>query len=186
MAGVQAERQRARDYITWLKQQRIGPVYIDLTGRSDATEVKVPRELTGILKGTTLRDIEHETKTFCFLEGDVDSSVPWFNKGNSENQPLVKAEIRTGQAICQSLEKEKLQAIQQACGARLTQQGTENAKKQLQEYIFGLKVDEEFTTPSGVPFHVFIAKAADGTPSILEEVRNRTRVRVQAGGECEV
>ncbi|CAK9077466.1 Uncharacterized protein SCF082_LOCUS37162 [Durusdinium trenchii] len=134
MAGVQAERQRARDYITWLKQQRIGPVYIDLTGRSDATEVKVPRELTGILKGTTLRDIEHETKTFCFLEGDVDSS----------------------------------------------------AKKQLQEYIFGLKVDEEFTTPSGVPFHVFIAKAADGTPSILEEVRNRTRVRVQAGGECEV
>ena len=29
---------------------------------------------------------------------------------------------------------------------------------------------QEFTTPSGVPFHVFIAKAADGTPSILEEV----------------
>ena len=28
-----------QDYITWLKQQRIGPVYIDLTGRSDATEV---------------------------------------------------------------------------------------------------------------------------------------------------
>ena len=29
---------------------------------------------------------------------------------------------------------------------------------------------QEFTTPSGVPFHVFIAKAADGTASILEEV----------------
>ena len=28
---------------------------------------------------------------------------------------------------------------------------------------------QEFTTPSGVPFHVFIAKAADGTASILEE-----------------
>eukprot|EP00913_Durusdinium_trenchii_P034462 g32243.t1 len=202
----------AGDYITWLKQQRIGPVYIDLTGRSDATEVKVPRELTGILKGTTLRDIEHETKTFCFLEGDVDSSERLLifgasrgrrqaerkdlirvrppgqpnqedlgnGNGNSENQPLPSW-----------TRKEKLQAIQQACGARLTQQGTENvliqgyaqqvnlAKKQLQEYIFGLKVDEEFTTPSGVPFHVFIAKAADGTPSILEEVRNRTRVRVQ-------
>lgn len=228
MAGVHAERQRARDYINWLKQQRIGPVYIDLTGRSDASEVKVPRELTGILKGTTLRDIEHETETFCFLEGDVDSSERllifgasrgrrqaerkvqelirvrpprqpnqedlyngYNNNGNGENQPMVKVEIRTGHAICQSLEKEKLQAIQQACGARLTQQGTENvliqgyssqvnlAKKQLQEYIFGLKVDEEFTTPSGVPFHVFIAKAADGTASILEEVRNRTRVRVQ-------
>lgn len=228
MAGDRPERQRARDYITWLKQQRIGPVFIDLSGRSDGIEVKVPRELTGILKGNTLRDIEHETETFCFLEGDVDSSErllifgaargrrqaerkvqelirvrpprqpnqeDFYNgyngNGNSENQPMVKAEIRTGHAICQSLEKEKLQAIQQACGARLTQQGTENvliqgysqqvnlAKKQLQEYIFGLKVDEEFTTPSGVPFHVFIAKAADGTPSILEEVRNRTRVRVQ-------
>ena len=28
----------AQDYINWLKQQRIGPVYIDLTGRTDATE----------------------------------------------------------------------------------------------------------------------------------------------------
>ncbi|CAE7941071.1 unnamed protein product, partial [Symbiodinium necroappetens] len=227
MAGVRAERQRARDYITWLKQQRIGPVYIDISSRSDATEVKVPRELTGILKGTTLRDIEHETDTFCFLEGDVDSSdrllifgasrgrrqaerkvqelirarpprqpqEELFNGhgsyGNNEGQQLTKAEIRTGQAICASLDKEKLQAIQQSCGARLTQQGTDNvliqgyaqqvnlAKKQLQEYIFSLRVDEEFTTPSGVPFHIFIAKAADGTPSILEEVRNRTRVRVQ-------
>ena len=28
-----------QDYITWLKQQRIGPVFIDLSGRSDGTEV---------------------------------------------------------------------------------------------------------------------------------------------------
>ena len=28
------------------------------------------------------------------------------NQGNSENQPMVKAEIRTGHAICQSLEKD--------------------------------------------------------------------------------
>ncbi|OLP83760.1 hypothetical protein AK812_SmicGene35431 [Symbiodinium microadriaticum] len=173
MAGVRAERQR--DYITWLKQQRIGPVYIDISSRSDATEVKVPRELTGILKGTTLRDIEHETDTFCFLEGDVDSSEELFNGHgsygrdlgcNNDGQQLTKAEIRTGQAICASLDKatasdamgfcEKLQAIQQSCGARLTQQGTDNvliqgyaqqvnlaaAKKQLQEYIFSLRVDE--------------------------------------------
>ncbi|CAJ1422007.1 unnamed protein product [Effrenium voratum] len=221
MAGMPPERQRARDYITWLKQQRVGPVFIDISQRTDATEVKVPRELTGILKGTTLRDIEHETDTFCFLEGDVDSSerllifgatrgrrkaerkVQELIRVRPPRQPqeeffnghgeggLVKAEIRTGHAICQSLEKDKLQAIQQFCGARLTQQGEETvliqghqeqvnlAKKRLQEYIFGLKVDEEFTTPSGVPFHVFIAKAADGTPSVLEEVRNRTRVRVQ-------
>lgn len=51
MAGVLPERQRARDYMTWLKQQRVGPVYIDLSGRKDASEVKVPRELTGMLKG---------------------------------------------------------------------------------------------------------------------------------------
>lgn len=41
-------------------------------------------------------------------------------------QPVVKAEIRTGHAICQSLEKEKLQAIQQSTGAKLTQQGTDH------------------------------------------------------------
>ena len=38
--------------------------------------------------------------------------------------------------------------------------------------FFGLifwSLMQEFTTPSGVPFHVFIAKAADGTASILEE-----------------
>lgn len=27
------------------------------------------------MAGNTLRDIEHETETFCFLEGDVDSSA---------------------------------------------------------------------------------------------------------------
>lgn len=241
MAGAKPERQRARDYMTWLKKQRTGPVFIDITGRSDATEVKVPRELTGILKGSALRDIEQETDTFCFLEGDVDLSDRllifggargrrhaerkvrelirarpprqppmdgWYGQqytkggnknghgaygyGDTENgQQMIKAEIRTGFAVTQVMDPERLKQIQSACGARLTQQANDHVliegysaqvnltKKHLQEYIFGLKVEEEFSAPEGIPFHIFIAKAGDGAPSLLEEVRSRTRVLVK-------
>ena len=34
-----------KDYITWLKQQRIGPVFIDISSRSDASEAYHPTEL---------------------------------------------------------------------------------------------------------------------------------------------
>ena len=39
------------------------------------------------MAGNTLRDIEHETETFCFLEGDVDSSAAWF-KAESQHGRL--------------------------------------------------------------------------------------------------
>lgn len=36
----------------------------------------------------------------------LNAGMIFVNQGNSENQPMVKAEIRTGHAICQSLEKD--------------------------------------------------------------------------------
>eukprot|EP00971_Amphidinium_carterae_P140905 2791629-Amphidinium_carterae.1 len=41
MVGKRPERQRARDYITWLIQQRTKPVFVDITDRTDATAVEV-------------------------------------------------------------------------------------------------------------------------------------------------
>lgn len=221
MVGTQAERQRARDYIGWLMQQRTRPVYVDVEGRTDASAVDVPTELTGILKGSTLRDVEHETDTFCFLEGDVDSSnrllIFGSNKGRKQaekkvrellrirpRQPppdetsdryhtenVVKAEVRVSPILASVIESERLLAIQHACGARLTQHGTESialqgyeqqvslAKRQLHEYIYNLKVEDEFVPPKEIPFRVFIAKGPDNKPSILEEIRNQTRVRIK-------
>ncbi|CAK0850392.1 unnamed protein product, partial [Prorocentrum cordatum] len=206
-------------------QQRTGKVFIDMAGRSDATSVEVPRELTGILKGSTLRDIEHETDTFCFLEGDADNSdcllIFGPHKGRKQaerkvrdlvrvrpkqlpqdtpserhsSENVVKAEIRISSVVAEAIDPQKLTAIQSSCGAKVTQQGTEyvsvqgyeqqvsQAKRQLHEYIYNLKegggVEEEFTPPKEVPFHAFIARGADGKPSVLEEVRNATRVRVK-------
>jgi len=222
MVGERAERQRARDYITWLLQQRTGPVFIDISKRTDATGVDVPTELTGILKGSTLRDVEYETDTFCFLEGDVDSSnrllifgshrgrkqaerkvrdlirvrprQPASDNGAdryNKSETIVKAEVRISPVVAAAIELERLLAIQHSTGTKVTQNGTESvsvqgyeqqvaqAKKHLHEYIYNLKVEEEFVVPKDVPFHVFIAKGGDGKSSVLETVRNHTRVRVK-------
>lgn len=222
MVGSKAERERCRDYLTWLLQQRVGPVFIDMENRTDATGVDVPTELTGILKGTTLRDVEYETETFCFLEGDVDLSnrllifggtkgrkqaerkirdllrvrprQPTADGGGGDwhkTETAVKAEVRISPCVSAVVEQERLLAIQHSTSTEITQNGSisifvqgyelqvTQAKKLIHEYIYNLRVDEEWMTPKDIPFHVFIAKGGDGSPSFLELVRNRTRVRVK-------
>ena len=45
----QNQSRNSQDYITWLKQQRIGPVYIDISSRSDATEVPGEEKLNTLV-----------------------------------------------------------------------------------------------------------------------------------------
>ena len=73
-AGFKDERRRARDYLSWLLEQRRGVVQIsDRSGRDDLTVVEVPRESVGFLtghKGESLREIERQSGTFCFADGE--------------------------------------------------------------------------------------------------------------------
>lgn len=72
LSGLKPERARAREYLGWLFQQRVGPVEVDYVGRTDVSIVEVPKECVGFVtghKGTSLRSIEDATGTFCFIEG---------------------------------------------------------------------------------------------------------------------
>ena len=77
---VFGERRRARDFIQWLLQQRLGKLpteKVDYKARDDCTVVMVPRGCIGYVtghKGVSLRNVEEESGTFCFIEftGDDD------------------------------------------------------------------------------------------------------------------
>lgn len=71
-SGSKVERTRAKEYLQWLLQQRVGEhSRVDHRGREDVTVVSIPRNCLGYVtghKGSSLRQIEEETSTFCFLE----------------------------------------------------------------------------------------------------------------------
>lgn len=75
LSGTKAERARGRDYLTWLFRQRVGPVEVHFDGRDDVTVLPVPKDCVGFVtghKGTSLRAVEEQTGTFCFIEGGRD------------------------------------------------------------------------------------------------------------------
>jgi len=74
MAGDISERSRAREYLQWLLKQRHGAVNVDIAGRNDVTVVAVPDDMKGLTKSSTLRDVEMQTGTFCFFQGDTSTS----------------------------------------------------------------------------------------------------------------
>jgi len=73
ICGTIQERTRARTYLKWLLKQRNGSVYVeDLKERDDVTIVPVPREAIGYVtgnRGSSLRQVEEDSGTFCFVEG---------------------------------------------------------------------------------------------------------------------
>lgn len=73
IAGFKEERRRGRDYLTWLLTQRKGIVQVDTRTRDDVTVAEVSREAVGFItghKGEGLREIERQTGTFIFSDGD--------------------------------------------------------------------------------------------------------------------
>mmetsp|Transcript_58688 Transcript_58688/g.104361 ORF Transcript_58688/g.104361 Transcript_58688/m.104361 type:complete len:927 (+) Transcript_58688:193-2973(+) len=72
-SGFKKERVCAREYLTWLLQQRVGEhAHVDHKGRDDVTLIMVPANCIGYItghKGSALRALEEETSTFCFIEG---------------------------------------------------------------------------------------------------------------------
>jgi len=73
-AGYKKDRRRGRDYLTWLLEQRKGASVVDNPrDRDDCTVVKVPSESIAFItghRGESLREVEKETGTFCFSDGD--------------------------------------------------------------------------------------------------------------------
>merc|ERR1719160_1695396 len=99
-AGTKRERECAREYLDWVLQQRVGPVNVDYANRDDCTFIMVPALCIGYItghRGVSLRQIEEETKTFCFFEGavtdtaqrvpdDIENSKPLLIFGKPENR----------------------------------------------------------------------------------------------------
>jgi hypothetical protein len=99
-AGSKRERECAREYLDWVLQQRIGAVTVDYANRDDCTFIMVPAPCIGYItghRGVSLRQIEEETKTFCFFEGavtdtaqrvpdDIENSKPLLIFGKPENR----------------------------------------------------------------------------------------------------
>jgi hypothetical protein len=78
LAGTRAERECAQDYLKWLIAQRDGPVTVDRRDRSDLTAVEVPSSCVGYItgaRGSSLRQIEMDTGTFCFADGDKNDNA---------------------------------------------------------------------------------------------------------------
>jgi len=106
ICGVIEERTRARTYLKWLLKQRHGSVYVDdLKERDDVTVVDVPRDCIGYVtgnRGSSLRQVEEESGTFCFVEG---------GRGDSE-QMLVfghnKADREHAERLINNLVNEKM------------------------------------------------------------------------------
>ena len=72
--GTKEQRQKARDYVNFVDQQRKGSVTVDASTRDDITVVAVPEECCGFVMGrggNTLRSMEEEWGTLmCFAKVD--------------------------------------------------------------------------------------------------------------------
>jgi len=108
LSGSKKERTRAREYLTWLFQQRIGAVEVNYTNRDDVTVLQVPKDCVGFVtghKGTSLRAVEDATGAFCFIEGGRDDPhrdpKPLLVFGNEKSRK--EAEIRLRAKIEQKL-----------------------------------------------------------------------------------
>ena len=109
ICGTLDERTRAKTYLKWLLKQRNGAVFVeDLKERDDVTIVPCPHDCIGYVtgnRGSSLRQVEEESGTFCFVEG---------GRGDSE-QLLVfghnKADRDVAERLINNLIGEKLSLI---------------------------------------------------------------------------
>lgn len=98
-SGLKKERARAKEYLQWLLLQRIGEnANVDHRGREDVTVIMIQRSCVGYVTGTrgsSLRSIEEETNTFCFIEGKVsdneEAQKPLLIFGRAEDRRFAES-----------------------------------------------------------------------------------------------
>lgn len=96
--GSKKERVCAKEYLQWLLRQRVGDnVHVEYQERDDVTMIMVASTIIGFVtghKGASLRAIEEETSTFCFIEGtvdDVEEQKPLLIFGCAEDRRFAEA-----------------------------------------------------------------------------------------------
>ena len=76
--GEEKNVEKAKDYVNWVRAQRVGPVKIDLNQpRDDLTVMNVPDDCVGFVmgrSGATLRSLEEEWGTLMFFARTDDRS----------------------------------------------------------------------------------------------------------------
>ena len=88
LCGAKKERKRARDYLRWLLQQRVGTVKVDADSREDVNVLSIPSDSIGFIsghRGESLRNIELSTQTFCFVN---DSSKTQTSRGPDASEKV--------------------------------------------------------------------------------------------------
>jgi len=79
IGGDAKERQRCRDYLGWLLEQKDGKVNVDVSGRTDVTELDLTEDNVGYLLGPDglpkMREIELECHCFCVMSDGDDGTA---------------------------------------------------------------------------------------------------------------
>lgn len=113
LAGHRKERKCAREYITWLLDQRRGKVTVDVRGRDDCTEVHIPSNCIGWVtgnRGSELRRIEQESGTFCFMSGDQHGEERLLIFGHDEGNRVAEKGRAAAERLVNDMIQEKLRA----------------------------------------------------------------------------
>eukprot|EP01071_Lankesteria_metandrocarpae_P004286 Lankesteria_metandrocarpae@DN3462_c0_g1_i1.p1 len=92
--GTRLKRARAKLYVSFVMQQRVGPVHLDFepADRDDLTCIKVPHECVGYVtgqRGQGLRSIEKEWSTLMFFTDLRSKEV-----GETEKLAIFGADVR--------------------------------------------------------------------------------------------
>ncbi|KAK3268538.1 hypothetical protein CYMTET_22965 [Cymbomonas tetramitiformis] len=97
-SGTRVERERATSYLQWLLKQRSGGVRVeDASRRDDVTVLHVPQNCMGMVagnRGATLREVEEETGSFCFIARDDRGDEQLYIFGWNEDTMGVAAGTR--------------------------------------------------------------------------------------------
>eukprot|EP00921_Rhytidocystis_pertsovi_P015231 GHVQ01024299.1.p1 GENE.GHVQ01024299.1~~GHVQ01024299.1.p1 ORF type:complete len:952 (+),score=177.81 GHVQ01024299.1:89-2944(+) len=122
MSGTKAERNRVKEYLGWLIQQRLHVITVDTANRTDVTVLNIPTEYVAYVtgrQGSGLRDLESRTGTFCFFEG---------------GEPAIKQDEASGPAPPQKTHK-SASGIERLYIFGVDHSGRENARRLVQASI---------------------------------------------------
>uniref|UniRef100_A0A7S3NNQ1 K Homology domain-containing protein n=1 Tax=Aureoumbra lagunensis TaxID=44058 RepID=A0A7S3NNQ1_9STRA len=107
--GYASDRRRGQDYLRWLLQQRTGVSNIENPrDRKDCTVVKIPMESVGFINGhhgESLKEIERESRTFCFSLSDRNAQNRVDNKMSYEPYYIFSFDRRAREYAADLLEE---------------------------------------------------------------------------------
>eukprot|EP00049_Salpingoeca_infusionum_P009809 m.166819 g.166819 ORF g.166819 m.166819 type:complete len:492 (-) comp14448_c2_seq1:643-2118(-) len=108
VAGTQTQRERGILYLDWLIQQQRGAVEVNPSDYPDILTMSIPRSFIGFVagaKGKSLRAIEMDTATFCFLIGNVHRGHTRSEQGGAATMCICAATLEAREAAKVAIER---------------------------------------------------------------------------------